>query len=70
MTRPNEETPLVRTIEWDDPHQLGHEARELSGIEFMRRIIDEQRRVPIGMTLGFKLVEVGEGLLSDGLTVS
>lgn len=51
-----------RTTEWDDPHELGREARGLSGLEFLRRLIAEERRVPIGMTLGMRLVEVGEGL--------
>lgn len=28
-----------RTIVWDDPHELGREARGLSGLEFLRRLI-------------------------------
>ena len=51
-----------RTTQWDEPEQLGREARALPGREFLQRLIDEQRRVPIGVTLGFRLVEVGEGL--------
>lgn len=50
-----------RTSSWDDPFELGEEARTLSGLEFLRRLIAEQRRVPIGATLGFRLVEVEEG---------
>ena len=50
-----------RTTSWDDPTELGRRARELSGLEFLRWLIAEQRRVPIGMTLGFRLVEVDEG---------
>jgi uncharacterized protein (TIGR00369 family) len=50
-----------RTTVWDDPVELGRRARELSGLDFLRSLIDEQRRVPIGMTLGFTLVEVDEG---------
>ena len=50
-----------RTIVWDEPMELGRRARELSGLEFLRWLIAEQRRVPIGMTLGFRLVEVDEG---------
>ncbi len=50
-----------RTTVWDDPTELGQRARELSGLEFLRWLIDEERRVPIGMTLGFRLVEVVEG---------
>lgn len=52
----------TRTTTWDDPHELGRLARELSGLEYMQHLIAEQRRVPIGVTLGFRLVEVAEGL--------
>ena len=51
----------TRTTRWDDPHELGRLARELSGLEYMQHLIAEQRRVPIGETLGFRLVEVAEG---------
>lgn len=51
-----------RTTTWDDPIALGRKARELSGIDFLRRLIDEGRMVPIGATLGFALVEVDEGV--------
>lgn len=52
----------TRTVEWDDPHELGQKARDLPGLEFLRHLVDEKRRVPIGETLGFELVDVGEGL--------
>ncbi len=52
----------TRTTTWDDPSELGRLARELSGLEYMRHLIEKQRRVPIGETLGFRLVEVDEGL--------
>jgi len=52
----------TRTTTWDDPLELGRMAREMPGLEYMRRLIAEDRRVPIGVTLGFRLVEVGEGL--------
>jgi uncharacterized protein (TIGR00369 family) len=51
----------TRTTTWDDPLEIAAEAREMSGLEFMRKLIIDQRRVPIGMTLGFRLVEVCEG---------
>jgi uncharacterized protein (TIGR00369 family) len=51
----------TRTTTWDDPVELGREARSLPGLDFMRRLIAENRRVPIGVTLGFRLVEVAEG---------
>jgi uncharacterized protein (TIGR00369 family) len=52
----------TRTITWDDPLELGRMARELSGLEYMRRLIAEGSRVPIGVTLGFRLVDVEEGV--------
>lgn len=52
----------TRTVTWDDPAELGRKARELSGLEYMRYLIAEQLRVPIGATLGFRLVEVAEGV--------
>lgn len=51
-----------RTTEWDDPMELAQDVRSLSGIEFLRRLIATDGRVPIGVTLGFRLVEAGEGL--------
>lgn len=51
-----------RTVTWDDPQELGREARERSGLDYLRWLITEGRRVPVGTTLGFHLVEVGEGL--------
>jgi uncharacterized protein (TIGR00369 family) len=51
----------TRTISWDDPRELGRLARELSGLDYMKQLIAEKRRVPIGTTLGFELVEVAEG---------
>ena len=52
----------TRTTTWDDPDELGRRARELSGLEFARHLIDEHRRVPIGETLGFRLVVAEPGL--------
>jgi uncharacterized protein (TIGR00369 family) len=51
----------TRTTSWDDPHELGRLAREKSGLEFLEQLIAEKRRVPIGVTLGFELVDVSEG---------
>jgi len=53
---------LSRTTSWDNPHELGRKARELSGLAYMQWLIDTGARVPIGMTCGFRLVEVAEGL--------
>jgi hypothetical protein len=51
-----------RTTTWDDPRDVARDVSELPGLEFLQRLIDEGRRVPIGVTLGFRLVEVGEGV--------
>lgn len=52
----------TRTTSWDDPAEIARDVRELPGLEFLRRLIDRGIRVPIGVTLGFRLVEVGDGL--------
>ncbi len=54
-------TDTTRTTTWDDPQELGRLARELSGLDYLRHLVEAQRRVPIGVTLGFRLVEVAEG---------
>ena len=51
-----------RTVTWDDPLEIAAEARRLSGIDFLKNLIAGDTGVPIGVTLGFKLVEVDEGL--------
>lgn len=51
-----------RAITWDDPHEIASEAGKLSGIEFLRGLIATDRKVPIGVTLGFRLVEVDDGV--------
>jgi uncharacterized protein (TIGR00369 family) len=51
----------TRSVSWDDPQELGRLAREMSGLEFMEHLIKEKLRAPIGMILGFELVEVSEG---------
>lgn len=50
-----------RTTEWDDPVELGRMAQKLSGMDYARHLIEARRRIPICETLGFRLVEVGEG---------
>ena len=52
----------TRTTSWDDPAEIARDVRELPGLDFLRRLIDRGIRVPIGFTLGFRLVEVGDGL--------
>jgi uncharacterized protein (TIGR00369 family) len=53
--------PLTHTITFDDPAEIAQDVRALSGLEFLQRLVARQARVPIGATLGFWLVEVGEG---------
>jgi len=55
-------TDRVRTYEWDDPVALAGEAPRLSGLEFLRAIMDGSLPPPpIARTLGMTLVEIGEG---------
>ena len=51
-----------RTITWDDPLEIAADARGLSGIDFLRGLIAKDSGVPIGVTLGFRLVEVDDGV--------
>ena len=53
--------PTTRTTTWDDPVALGQKARELSGLDYMRWLIESGARVPIGVTCNFTLVDVSEG---------
>lgn len=50
-----------RTVEWDDPIEMGREARRMSGLEFLQGLIRDDRKVPIGMTLGFRIIEAAPG---------
>jgi uncharacterized protein (TIGR00369 family) len=52
----------TRTTSWDDPVEIARDLRALPGLEFLRRLIARGTRVPVGVTLGFRLVEVGDGL--------
>ena len=46
----------TRTTSWDDPAKIARDVRELPGLEFLRRLIERETRVPVGVTLGFRLV--------------
>src|SRR5690349_375329 len=50
-----------RTYSWDDPAALAADARGQSGHDFLQGLIDRQAQVPIGVTNGFTLAELGEG---------
>ena len=50
------------TVEWDDPFVPLASARELSGIEYLRRMLKgEFSPAPISRLLDFRLAEVSEG---------
>ena len=51
-----------RQITWEDPKPLAEAATGMSGIDFLRSMIDGRLpRPPIASLLGFTLVDVGEG---------
>lgn len=51
-----------KTITWEDPRPSAVIARQLSGIDFLSRMIaGEIPQPPIAQLVGFALVEVGEG---------
>ena len=55
-------TERTRTVEWEDPRPLGEAGRELSGIEFLQKIVRrELPPPPLALLMNFDLVEVGEG---------
>ncbi len=59
--REDDGTARTRTVTYDDPAWIAADVRTLSGLEFLQRLIDRGVRVPIAETLGFRLVEVGDG---------
>lgn len=52
---------ITHTVTFDDPMEIAKDAGTMSGLAFLRRLQDQNARVPIGATLGFTLVEVSEG---------
>ncbi|MEX2557240.1 MAG: hypothetical protein WEB06_16625 [Actinomycetota bacterium] len=51
-----------KQVTWEDPMALAAEARGMSGLEFLRSMIEGRLpRPPIASLLGFTLVDVGEG---------
>jgi uncharacterized protein (TIGR00369 family) len=58
------ELPRIRSkqVTWEDPMALAEEALGMSGLEFLRSMIEGRLpRPPIASLLGFTLVDVGEG---------
>jgi uncharacterized protein (TIGR00369 family) len=61
----------TRTYSWDDPLASAQARRELSGIEFLRRIAArELPPPPIARTLDYELLEVDAGRAVFGFTPS
>ncbi len=50
-----------RTYEWVDPASISDGGFALAGIDFLRRLMEEDRIPPIAATLDFRLTEVAEG---------
>jgi uncharacterized protein (TIGR00369 family) len=62
-------TDRTRTYSWQDPLATARAGRELSGIEFLRKIVaGELPPPPIANTLDYSLLEVGEGRAVFGFT--
>ena len=52
----------TRTVTWEDPRPLAKAGRELSGLEFLQKIVSgELPSPPLAALLNFNLVELGEG---------
>ncbi len=50
------------TISWEDPRAIAEVGRGLSGLEYLRKLIDgELPRPPISALMNFGLVELSEG---------
>ena len=52
----------TRTVSWEDPRPLAQAGQEVSGLEFLQRIVNgELPPPPLARLLNFDLVELGEG---------
>lgn len=61
-------TERSRTYAWQDPLATARAGKALPGIEFLRKIISgELPQPPIAYTLGYRLLEVGEGRAVFGI---
>lgn len=55
-------TQSSKTVTWTDPRPLAASALQLTGLDFMTRMIaGEFPAPPIAELLGFRLIEVGDG---------
>lgn len=50
-----------RNVTWSDPAETAAWVGTMSGLEFLRTLIEKRKPPPIAVLLGFDLVEVGEG---------
>jgi uncharacterized protein (TIGR00369 family) len=56
------ESARERIVRWEDPARTAAAAREMSGLELLRAILNgELPHPPLALTLGFRLIEVEEG---------
>ncbi|HKS28716.1 MAG TPA: PaaI family thioesterase [Pyrinomonadaceae bacterium] len=52
----------TRTITWEDPRALAEAGRNLSGLEYLQKIVSgELPRPPIGSLMNFQIAELAEG---------
>jgi uncharacterized protein (TIGR00369 family) len=52
----------TRTITWEDPRSLAEAGRNLSGLEYLQKIVEGTLpRPPIGALMNFAITELGEG---------
>jgi uncharacterized protein (TIGR00369 family) len=57
------------TVNWEDPNALAKEARGLSGLKFLQKIVSgELPPPPFAKLLNFELLEVSEGHAVFGVT--
>lgn len=59
---PETDSERTRTISWKDPQQLAAAGRDLSGLEFLQKIVSgELSPPPLAALMNFDLVELREG---------
>ena len=52
----------TRTISWEDPRTLTEAGKDLSGLEYLQKIVaGELPRPPIGALMNFEITELSEG---------
>lgn len=57
-----EKETRTRTVTWEDPRAAAEAGRNLSGLEYLRRIVEGSLpRPPIGALMNFAIAELGEG---------